>query len=131
MPAFDLIDVAAAALASAGLGSVRTTLPSSSECPEPTVLQMAESGPQERYMDGTVSGPLAVTVIVKRESERAAQDDCAAAASALSRADLASANGSYTLDGSVVGVPRPIQWDESGFWVWAVDVEADTTRREF
>ena len=131
MPAFDLIDVAASVLSRGGLPYVCTTLPSSSELPEATVIQMAEAGPQERYMDGTVSGPLAVTVLVKRESERAAQDDCALAASVLSRADLASVNGSYTLDGSVVGVPRPIQWDESGSWVWAVDVETDTTRKEF
>ena len=92
MPAFDLIDVAASVLSRGGLPYVCTTLPSSSELPEATVIQMAEAGPQERYMDGTVSGPLAVTVLVKRESERAAQDDCALAASVLSRADLASVN---------------------------------------
>lgn len=128
---FDLLDAAKELLAERGVRDVFTTLPDSSKHPEAVVVSLGPSSPQKPYHDGEVSTPLRITVIAKRRSERAAMDDAIAAEKALRTGSLESPSGSYRVDGVDVAFPRPLPWDESGFFAWAFDATVNITRKEF
>ena len=44
---------------------------------------------------------------------------------------LDSRNGSYRVASVETAFPRPIPWDESGFFVWAFDATINITRKDF
>lgn len=127
----DLIDVIKGALDKEGLGPVVPSLADGRTMPEAVILGFGV--PEQRRYDyaGTQEETLRVTVIVKRLSEIRAQEDAQRAERALRMAPLESDNGSYRLKSIDTDAPRPLPWDESGRWVWAFDIRATTTRKDF
>ena len=98
---FDLLDVVRERLKEAGIADVVTTLPDSSKHPEAVVVSL---GVASRQM----------------EAERI-----------LRTRPLDSRNGSYRVASVETAFPRPIPWDESGFFVWAFDATINITRKDF
>lgn len=127
----DLLDTIKDALDKAGLGPVVPSLADGRSMPEAIILGFGV--PSLRTIDyaGTQEETLRATVIVKRLSERHAQEDACRAQRALRFALLESENGSYCLKGIEIDAPQPLPWDESGRWVWAFDIRVTTTRKDF
>lgn len=80
------------------------------------------------YYDGFRSVDYLCQVVVARESEAAAIDECAEIAQTVPTLDLTSQNGSYRL--TSVGIysdPQEISQPEDGIHVWAVRFKAIMT----
>ena len=128
---FDLLDVVRDRLKDASIADVVTTLPDSTKHPEAVVVSLGVASRQTRYHDGEVATTLRLTVIAKRRSELDAMGDAMEAERVVRTRSLDSRNGSYRVASVETAFPRPIPWDESGFFVWAFDATINITRKEF
>ena len=118
----DYCDVIKARIEEAGITDVTRMLPDSTRHQEAVMVFPAEPETQSRYFDIFATRDFAATVLVKREGDEQAETDAWAISQALSVADLSSADGSYAVSSVEIGLPRPIAWDESGYYVWLVQV---------
>lgn len=129
--ASDLLQVVRDALKDGGLGDVFDSLPDGRRYPECTVLSYGLPSTRQVDYAGTEQTQQSVTVIVKRLTDPKAQVDAMAARCILTAADLSSRNGSYDYVGIDAEKPRPLEWNESGRYVWAFDSTITTQRKEF
>lgn len=116
----DYCDVIASRLSEAGIADVTRKLPDSTRSQEAVMVFPAEPTEQVRYFDVFATRDFTATILVKRESDEQAESDAWLASQTLQGADLKSRNGSYAVSSYEIGLPRPISWDESGYYVWLV-----------
>jgi|LAHU01.1.fsa_nt_gb hypothetical protein len=120
----DIIEVTRAEIIAAGISGVTGRMPAKAEA---VVVSLAPSTTPRTLFDGSREADYALSVVVKRESERQAMDEAFAIADLLNDKPPYSANGSYALSSIDVGVPRSINWDEAGYYVWTTQATAHVT----
>jgi len=118
----DYCDVIAQRLREANISDVTRKLPDSTRQQEAVMVFPAEPVEQTRYFDLFASRDLMANVLVKRESDEQAEAEAWLVSQTLARADLRSTDGSYMVSSAEIGLPRPVAWDESGYYVWLVNV---------
>ena len=116
----DYCDVIKGAIEAAGISDVTRKLPDGTLKQEAVMVFPAEPVEQQKYFDVFATRDLMATILVKRESDAQAEDEAWTISQELRDADLSSANGSSTVSSVEIGLPRPITWDESGYYVWLV-----------
>lgn len=116
----DYCDVIARRIREAGVAGVTRRMPDDAREQEAVMVFPAAPEERRRYFDVFATRDLAATILIKRESDARAEEDAWAVSQALARADLSSMDGSYTASSAEVGLPRPIAWDETGYYVWLV-----------
>lgn len=80
------------------------------------------------YYNGSRDVAYLIQVIVARESERRAIDECCNIADMLPRLDLASENGTYLItSASVYTEPQELGLNENGMTVWECRIRASIT----
>lgn len=127
----DLQDIVKKRLIEGGCQNVFEALPDGRRFPECIVLSWGL--PRHRQIDyaGTEQVIQPLTVIVKRLSDPAAKNDAVQAREVLLAADLSCDDGSFDYIGIDIEPPRPMAWNESGRYVWALDSEITTQRKDF
>ena len=120
----DVIEVTRAEITASGISGVTGSMPAKGEA---VVVSLAPSTAPRTMFDGSREADYAISVVVRRESERRAMDEAFAIADLLNDRPPCSENGSYALSSVDVGVPRSINWDEAGYYVWTVQATAHVT----
>lgn len=127
----DLLDVIKKRLKEGGLEDVFDSLPDGRTYPEAVALTFGIPEIVKSDYAGNIEESLRVTIIVKRLTDPKAKEDACAAERILRTSDLASENGSYELVSVQTESPRPLPWNESNRYVWALDAQVITGRKDF
>lgn len=127
----DLMKVIKRKLEEDGVKNVYTHLPNGREHPDHVMLTY--SIPERKIVDysGMESAPYRVTAIITNRSINGASDTAQAVYETLRYASLESDDGSYDLESVDVTDPRPLPWDESGRYQYAIDAYIETRKDLF
>lgn len=124
----DLPDVAAAALRSAGYADARTARIADIANTGGIAVRRIPATVTGRYYDGSLDVSYLFQVVVARESERDAMDECCEIADLLPKLALASGNGSYRLTSvETYTEPQEVELTGSGTHVWEARFKAVLT----
>ena len=130
MKSIDLVDVAAKRLREAGYANVGVKR--LAELKDGGIaVRRVPSTTTGTYFDGSRDVAYLFQVVVARESERQAIDECCGIAGMLPFLDLSSENGTYRL--ASVGVytdPQELELTDSGMTVWECRFKAVITTNE-
>lgn len=120
----DYCDVIAAAIGDAGYADVVRKLPDDCRRMEAVMVFPADVRVESKYFDLFQARDFHADVLVKRESDEAAEEAAWDIQDVLAHADLSSSDGSYELSGFEVSTPRPVSVkpDETGYYTWHLQV---------
>ena len=130
MTSIDLADVAAKRLREAGYADAGVKR--LADVQEGGIaVRRVPSATTGAYFDGSRNVAYLFQVVVARESERQAIDECCEIAGMLAHADLASENGTYRLTSAeVYSEPQELELTDSGMTVWECRIKASITTNE-
>lgn len=113
----DVIDVAKEQLESKGYEGL--SLKRLDRVKEGIILRRIPGAVTDRYMDDSESSNYLFQVLVKREDERRAIDECEAIADYFRKAFLPSQNGSYEfVSCDVYTEPQELDLSDGGYYIW-------------
>ena len=124
----DLVDIAVKRLREAGYSDAGAKRLSEVNRTGGIAVRRNPSTTTGTYYDGSRDVAYLFQVIVARESERRAIDECCGIASMLPHLDLESENGSYRITSAEVYTdPQELELTDGGITVWECRIKASMT----
>lgn len=114
----DLLDVFQKTIEDAGLRNVFPTAPDAHKYPESISFSMGVPDKPTSYFDFNQNVSVRITCYVRGIGEAATRDNAVVAESAVRRATLDSANGSYRIIKKETTRPAALPWDQSARFIY-------------